>query len=151
MSEQHTPNRRAFLNTAAAGAAVVGLGLTANAHAAGTDTIKVGIVGCGGRGSGAGENVLSSAPGVEIVALGDYFEAKAKALAGKLNKFAQNDAKAKELGNKANVSPDHCFGGLDAFEKVINAPGVNYVILATSPGFRPQHLQAAGNRARWPG
>src|SRR5207247_5966943 len=60
-----------------------------------------------------------------------------------LGNFTENDAKCKELGNKANIADDHCHVGLDAYEKVINTPGINYVILATPPGFRPLHIQAA--------
>src|SRR5215469_7239670 len=70
-------NRRDFLKTAtvAAGAAVVSnLSLAPAVHAAGSDQIKVGIVGCGGRGTGAGENVLNAARGVTIYALGDVFK-----------------------------------------------------------------------------
>jgi predicted dehydrogenase len=57
--------------------------------------------------------------------------------------FAEKDGRCKELGNKVNIPEDRAFGDLDAFEKVIDTPGVNYIILATPPGFRPQHIQAA--------
>ncbi|HEY7158341.1 MAG TPA: twin-arginine translocation signal domain-containing protein, partial [Gemmataceae bacterium] len=76
-------NRRDFLKTATAatGAAVLSnLSLTPAVHAAGSDQIKVGLVGCGGRGSGAAENVLSAAPGVRIVAVGDVFPEPLKAI-----------------------------------------------------------------------
>src|SRR4051812_23730015 len=151
MSDTHQPEaspatRRDFLKTTgvAAGAALAThLSLAPNVHAAGSDTIKVGLVGCGGRGHGAAENVLQSSKGVEIVALGDYFGDKAQLLRKQLMATAGKDDHIRELGNKVNVPEDQCFSGLDAYEKVINAPGVNYVILATSPGFRPTHLQAA--------
>lgn len=136
--------RREFLKTttaAAIGAAVSSLSLVPPVHANGSDSIKVGIIGCGGRGSGAGENVLQAAKGVEIVALGDYFENNAYALKDRLRAFAEEDAKVKELGNKC-VDPA-VYGGLDAYKKVIDTPGLNYVILATPPGFRPLHIQAA--------
>jgi predicted dehydrogenase len=110
-------------------------------HAAGSDAVKVGIIGCGGRGSGAGENVLQSAKGVEVVALGDYFENNAYALKDRLRAFTEEDKTCKELGNKC-VEPA-VYGGLDAYKKVLDTPGLNYVILSTPPGFRPYHLQAA--------
>ena len=142
MSEQR--NRRDFLKTstvAAAGAALSTLALTPSVHAAGSDTIKVGLIGCGGRGSGAAENVLQSAPNVEIVAIGDVFKAKTDGLRNHLTRWIANDKTAKELGNKVDLPPERCFVGVDAYEKVISSPA-NYIILATPPGFRPPHIQA---------
>src|SRR5262249_25620507 len=141
MSEQ---NRRDFLKTSTvAGAALAApLSLVGNVHAEGKDTIKVGVIGCGGRGSGAAENVLHAAKGVEVVALGDFFKPKADSLRNRLTRLGMQDQKVKELGNKVDIPPERCFGGLDAYKQVINA-GVNYVILATPPGFRPVHLEAA--------
>src|SRR4051812_4307545 len=142
MTSKKFPSRRRFLATAGAAAATTAF-LAPAIHAAGSETIKVGLIGCGGRGSGAAENVLSSAKGVEIVALGDFFKNKADNLRKNLKGFAESDETCKKLGNKADVSEDNCHGGLDAYERVLNTPGINYVILATPPGFRPVHLQAA--------
>jgi predicted dehydrogenase len=146
MSEQ---NRRDFLKTttvAAAGAALSTLTLTPSVHAAGSDTIKVGIIGCGGRGSGAAENVLNSAPNVEIVALGDVFKYKTEGLRNHLKRWIEGKEgkTAKEMGNKVSLPDDHCFTGLDNAEKVINSDA-NYIILATPPGFRSVHIQAVVN------
>jgi predicted dehydrogenase len=133
--------RRDFLKTTAAVAA--GLGVVANAHAAANDdTIRVGIIGCGGRGTGAGHNVLVSAKNVQVVALGDAFEDRLKGCLAELKKQEGRDKKIKELGNKVDVPEDRRFVGLDAYQKVLDS-GVNYVILATPPGFRPIHLDAA--------
>ena len=143
MSEKH--NRRDFLKTstvAAAGAALSTLALTPNVHAAGSDTIKVGIIGCGDRGSGAAENVLSAAPNVEIVSLGDVFQFRVDGLRNRLKRFVENDATAKNFGNKTDLPDDRCFVGLDCYEKVINSPA-NYIIMTSPPGFRPIHIQAA--------
>jgi predicted dehydrogenase len=142
MTTDHIPTRRTFLKSAAATGAVLAAGNALNAHAAGSDEIKVGMVGCGGRGRGACENVLSSAKGVKIVALGDAFNQKAYDLREHLVSWVKG-GKAKELDNEVDIPLDRCFGGLDAYEKVITCAEVNYVMLATPPGFRPQHIQAA--------
>jgi myo-inositol 2-dehydrogenase/D-chiro-inositol 1-dehydrogenase len=124
-------SRRAFvkISGASAGAAVLS-SLGANhvvAASAGSDTIKVGLVGCGGRGTGAALNCLESSPGVKIVALADLFE-------------RQVNAARTKLGGK--VSPEQCFWGFDAYQKLL-ATDVDLVILATPPGFRPGHFAAA--------
>ena len=70
-------SRRDFLKTstvAAAGAAATSLGALSNVHAAGSDTIKVGLIGCGGRGTGAAEQSINSAPNVKLYAMGDLFQ-----------------------------------------------------------------------------
>jgi myo-inositol 2-dehydrogenase/D-chiro-inositol 1-dehydrogenase len=135
--------RRDFLKTTAAASAVVAtqLGLPA-VHAAGSDRIKVGLIGCGNRGRGAAENVLSSASGVQIVALGDAFAEPLKNACELLTKFVQRQ-EIKDRDNTVDLPESRCFVGLDAYEKVIRCPEVNYVILATPPGFRPIHIEAA--------
>jgi predicted dehydrogenase len=146
MSSTHsTPgaSRRDFLkSTAAVGAAAVAahLSLASSARAAGDDVIKVGLIGCGGRGSGAADNVLHSAKGVQIVALADAFGDRLNGCRRRLEGLKDDD-KVKELGNGVDVE-GRCFVGLDAFEHLLKTD-VNYVILATPPGFRPIHLQAA--------
>src|SRR5262245_2747988 len=130
--------RRDFIKTAAAGAAVAAanLSLLGNVHAAGSDTIKVGIIGCGGRGGGAGRDVLQAAPNVQIVAIGDVFKFRVNETRDELIQMGKSEA-AKKLSNSVDLPEDRCFVGIDCHERVINAPGVNYVILATPPGFRP--------------
>jgi predicted dehydrogenase len=98
-----------------------------------TDTIRVGLVGCGGRGSGAASQALSADPNVVLIAMGDAFE-------DQLQKSLQS--LQKEHGEKVKVTSDKCFVGLDAYQKVINS-GVDVVLLATPPGFRPVHFKAA--------
>jgi predicted dehydrogenase len=142
MSSDSGASRRDFLKTTAAAAGVLATqGLMASAHAAGSDRIKVGLIGCGGRGSGAADNVLHSAKGVSIVAIGDAFKDRAEGCRHRLSDMAKNDEKVKELGNTVELSDDRVFVGLDAFEKVI-ASDANYIMLATPPGFRPQHIEA---------
>jgi predicted dehydrogenase len=128
-----TATRRTFLKT---GAAVVGGTLAApvipGAWAAGSDEIRIGLIGCGGRGRGAAKDALQAAEGVRLVAMGDAFP----------DRLAETRENLKTLGERAVVSDDRCFVGLDAYQKVI-AADVNYIILATPPGFRPEHLRAA--------
>ena len=144
-SNQAGASRREFLKTTAAAAAgsalTAGFGF-ADVHAGGSDTIKVGVVGCGGRGSGATDNVLHSSRNVKIVALADVFEFRLDGLRRRVHELAQSD-EVRNLGNGADLPDSRCHHGLDAYEKVINDPEVNYVILATPPGFRPMMLEAA--------
>jgi predicted dehydrogenase len=138
-------SRRDFLKTTtvAAGAALAAnLTFLSNAHAAGGDKIKVGLIGCGGRGSGAADNVLRAAPNVEIMALGDVFPFRVNDLRKNLLELARNDSKLKELNNTVDLPEERCFAGLNAYKQVIES-GANYIILTTPPGFRPLHLEAA--------
>ena len=96
-------------------------------------TLKVGLIGCGGRGSGAASQALNADPNVVLTAMGDAFE-------DQLQKSLQSLQKS--CGDKVKVTPDKCFVGLDAYQKVIDS-GVDVVLLATPPGFRPTHLKAA--------
>ncbi len=134
-SGKASATRRNFLKTTAAAAAGTSLAIPtlAGAHAAGSDVIRVGVIGCGGRGSGAAGNVLESAPGVKIVAMGDAFKDRLDESLANLKK---------KHADKIEVTPDRCFVGFDAYQKVI-ASDANYIILATPPAFRPEHLKAA--------
>jgi predicted dehydrogenase len=132
MSEKHSSlSRRDFLNASAATAALVATGNYA--HAQSSDTIKVGLIGCGGRGTQAAMNAVEAAPNVEIVAMGDLFKDRLDSSKSTLQKNA---------GKSFKVTDDHSFVGFDAYKKVIASP-VNYIILATPPGYRPEHLTAA--------
>lgn len=99
------------------------------------DVLKVGLIGCGGRGTGAAKQALKADKAVVLTALGDVFEDQLKRSLETL----KND---KEVGEKVKANPDTCFVGLDAYKKVIES-GVDVVILAEPPGFRPKHLRAA--------
>ncbi len=98
-----------------------------------TDTLRIGLVGCGGRGAGAADDALTADPNVVITAMGDLFE-------DRLQTTLQNLRKAH--GDRVKVTPETSFGGLDAYKKVI-ASGVDVVLLATPPGFRPAQIKAA--------
>ena len=129
-------SRRNFIKTATAaavGSTVATQFSLPGAYAAGSDEIRVGLIGCGGRGTGAARNVLGAAKGVRIVAMGDAFKDRAEqSLTGLKQRFSAD----------VDVTPDRLFVGLDAYKKVI-ASDVNYIILATPPAFRPVHLKAA--------
>jgi myo-inositol 2-dehydrogenase / D-chiro-inositol 1-dehydrogenase len=95
--------------------------------------LKAGVIGCGGRGSGAATDWLSAGPNVTITALGDVF------------KDRLDSCRAKIKDNfKVEVAEENCFVGFDAYQKVIDS-GVDVVILATPPKFRPIHFEAAVN------
>ena len=131
--------RREFIKTsstaALAGSVVAQHLLTPAARAASPgDTLKVGLIGCGGRGTGAAAQAMKADSNVELFAVGDAFE---RPLAAALK------AVASEAGEgKVKVKPENMFTGLDAYKKVL-ASGIDLVILATPPGFRPLHLRAA--------
>ncbi len=132
-----TTSRRDFLKTSSAAAAGLtlagGLSFARSAHAAGSDVIKVALIGAGGRGTGAAENCLEASPAIRIFAIADAFENRAKGAAESLRK---------QFPDRADVAPERIFVGLDAYCKAI-AAGVDMVILATPPGFRPAHYAAA--------
>src|SRR5436190_16602644 len=124
--------RRSFLTASAATAALVASGNYA--HAQGSDSIRVGLIGAGGRGTDAAVNVCALSKGVEISAIGDLF---ADHIDSKKN--ALRDAlMGKGQAESYKVTDDRCFSGFDAYKKVL-ASDVNYIILATPPGYRPLH------------
>jgi myo-inositol 2-dehydrogenase/D-chiro-inositol 1-dehydrogenase len=129
--------RRTFVQTAAAATAAVVL--PGGINVAGSDVIRVGVIGCGGRGTGAAANVMEGADGVEVVALGDLMPDRLAECRQQLSKLA-SDSPA--MAAKYKVTDDKCFTGFDCYQKVL-ATDVNYVILAAAPGFRPKHLEAA--------
>ena len=130
-------SRRDFLKTATTAAVATAVAPKVDffpaVHAAGSDAIRVGLIGCGGRGTGAADDVLSSADGVTLVAMGDVFPDRLT---------ASRDRLRQKFADKIAVTDDRSFTGFDAYKKVL-ASDINYVILATPPGFRPTHLSAA--------
>ena len=126
-------SRRNFIkSTAGVSLAMLGAGVN-RIYAEGTDKIRVGVIGCGGRGTGAALNCVNSADGVEIVAMGDLFHDRLDASLAKMSR---------EADDKVSVTNETCFTGFDAYKKVL-ACDVDMVILATPPHFRPIHLKAA--------
>ena len=95
--------------------------------------IKAGLIGCGGRGTGAAVNFLDAGPNLQITALGDVFQ----------DKIDNCRAKLKEQKD-IEIADENCFVGFDSYEKVIDS-GVDLVLLCTPPHFRPAHVEAAVN------
>ncbi|MBL8763649.1 MAG: Gfo/Idh/MocA family oxidoreductase [Phycisphaerae bacterium] len=133
-------SRREFVKAGALAATAMASGLPVfAAHAAGADSIRVGVIGLGGRGTGAAVDSLSASPKVRIVALADAF---ADRLSGSLEYLKKGDDVPEELRARVDVPEDRRFVGFDAYKKLL-ASDVDLVILATPPHFRPIHFEAA--------
>jgi predicted dehydrogenase len=100
------------------------------------DPIRVGVIGCGGRGTGAAANAIKAHPLVNIVAMADLFEDRLK---GSYNWLANDE----EYMGQVNIDPANMFVGFDAYKQLLSLYEIDYVILATPPGFRPIHFDAA--------
>lgn len=127
-------SRRDFIkasSTVSMAAMISGTGIL---FASGSDKIRVGLIGCGGRGTGAAIDCVNSSPNIVITAMGDLFKDR---LDSSLNRLKKKLKKENLL-----VSRDAFFFGFDAFKKVI-ACDVDMVILGAPPHFRPEHLKAA--------
>jgi predicted dehydrogenase len=132
-------SRRDFMrNTTAAaasvGAATFGVPNIALAQSGG-DTLKVGLIGCGGRGTGAARQALLADPNTELVAMGDAFSDRLEGSLANLKKAGSG------VEDRVKVDPDHQFTGFDCYQGVVDACDV--VVLAAPPAFRPKHLRAA--------
>ncbi|MEW6072859.1 MAG: Gfo/Idh/MocA family oxidoreductase [Planctomycetota bacterium] len=133
-------DRRTVLKAAGATAAALTIGRSA--HTAGRDTLRVGLIGCGGRGTGAAINCKDAAEGVEIVALGDVFPDRVDSSRTELANLFTAARQENPAARWFQVTDQTCFTGFDAYRQVL-AQDVDLVILATPPHFRPLHLQAA--------
>jgi predicted dehydrogenase len=159
-------NRRSFLSKSlAAGAAASAYTILRPelVRGAGKEKLRAGLVGCGGRGTGAAADLLSADPHVELVAMGDIFDDKLQASLSKLRdpKFlaeaSPKNAAAftgqplgelvESIRKRVAVDPEHCFVGFDAYRKVI-ASELDVVLLCTPPGHRPAQFEAAVNGGR---
>jgi predicted dehydrogenase len=124
-------DRREFLKTAAVAGTLAAAG---HVTAGGDDLLRVGLIGCGNRGTGAATQALKADKHVQLVALADAFE-------DRLHECLETLKKDKDSASKVAVKPDYCFVGFDAYKHVIAASDV--VLLCTPPHFRPLHLKAA--------
>jgi myo-inositol 2-dehydrogenase/D-chiro-inositol 1-dehydrogenase len=132
--------RRNFLKTSATVTAATALGtldLSRSAHAAGSDTLKVGMIGCGGRNTGAGAQALRADKGARLVAMCDMFLDRVK----EARQAIKTDLTKDEKADQVQVTEDHCFTGFDGYRKVIEASDV--VCIANAAKFHPFHVKAA--------
>ena len=131
-------SRRDFIKTSAAVSAALAAPaiLSGNLLAAeNSGTLRIGLIGCGGRGTGAAAQALQADDNVVLTAVGDAF-------AEPLERSVRELQSGEKTGPKVKVAPEKRFVGLDAYQRVIDS-GVDVVLLATPPGFRPVHLKAA--------
>jgi myo-inositol 2-dehydrogenase/D-chiro-inositol 1-dehydrogenase len=149
------PSRRQFIQGASAlvaGGVILGANaqLARSAFVSGTDEIKIGLIGCGGRGRGAALQALGTTGKVTLWAMADAFQDRVD---DSLNYLKTQVEEGKGQKNHRfdestiDVSKDRQFVGFDAYQKVIDS-GVDVVILATTPGFRPIHYEAAVNAGK---
>jgi predicted dehydrogenase len=132
-------SRRQFLKasaaTAVAGAALSQLPTAAAARLQGRQILKIGLIGCGGRGTGAATQALRADPNVKLWAMADAFR-------DRLDRSLATLRKDQAVADKIDINDQRCFAGFDAYQQVINS-GVDVVLLCTPPGFRPLHMRAA--------
>ena len=132
--------RRNFLATGAvATAAISGFPFVHTSRAQATKPLNIGVIGCGGRGTGAAENALTAAPNIHLIALADPFADRVERCLKSLTSPAR---KRKTPLEGVEVKDDHIFTGLDCYKKLLET-NVDYVILAEPPGFRPISFAAA--------
>jgi predicted dehydrogenase len=136
---EENSSRRNFLKASAAmamaGATAGRTRLAHGAFAGGDDVLRVALIGCGSRGTGAASQALQADENVKLVAMADAFEDRLELSLATLRKTP-------EIADKIDVSADHKFVGFDAYHQAIDS-GVDVVLLTTPPHFRPMHLKAA--------
>ncbi len=136
MIDPKTPQaRRDFLKASALGTALAA-GFPAILSAQSTKAIKVGLVGCGGRGTGAASQALNADDYSELTAVADVYQDRIDDSLNTLRTVSDG-----KISHKVKVDPKNQFVGLNAYQKLIDS-GVDVVLLATPPGFRPQHIRA---------
>src|SRR5262245_56534067 len=120
-------SRRRFLKTSSVAAVTGAIAahefIPSNVHAAGSDALRIGLIGCGGRGTGAAAQALRADANVKLVALGDAFKDRLETSLATLKK-------EKDVAHKIDVPAERCFVGFNAYEDVI-ASGVDVVLLTT--------------------
>jgi len=133
--KKHETTRRDFLKTSSvlASTAMTGaLGFQHRLFAAGSDTLRVGMIGCGGRNTGAAAQAMAADPGARLVAMCDIFMDRVKTKRGVLKQQAPD---------QIAVDDDHCFDGFDGYKKVIESSDV--VVIANAAKFHPLHTLTA--------
>ncbi len=138
MNNPHKPTRRDLLVSGTA-AAVIGATPVLGRRGESKEVLKVGLVGCGGRGTGAAAQALRADPNTKLVALADAFP---DALQNSLRTLSGTA----DIADRVDVTPENQFVGFDAYKGVID--NCDVVLLATSPHFRPLHVEAAVNAGK---
>jgi myo-inositol 2-dehydrogenase / D-chiro-inositol 1-dehydrogenase len=136
------PSRRNFIKqtSVTAGGIALASSIARSAYAAGSDEIRLALIGCGGRGTGATDNIMETKGNVKLIAVADPFEEKAKTAIGQLEKKHKKD-------NKVDVKPENIFTGLDGYKRAIDTD-CDLVIIATPPGFKPQQFDYAVQKGK---
>lgn len=146
MADSITPNRRRFIQTSAAAAAGgVLLSSATPVHAAGSDVLKIGLVGTGGRGSGAAVNALVADPNCRLVALCDIFPDRIESGLKAITQTAKDEEKERKTTTilpRIDVKDERKYSGFDGYKQLIDSD-VDVVLLCSTPGFRPIHLAYA--------
>jgi hypothetical protein len=134
-NESHPTTRRDFLVRSAVLAGTgtaAGLALSRSAHAAGSERIKIGLIGCGGRGAGAVVSALSVNPAARLTAMADAFRDRMENARKRI---------AAKMPDQVAVDDDHLFDGFEGHQRLLES-GVDVAILAEPPHFRPMHAEA---------
>ncbi len=137
-------SRRDFMKasaTAMVSLPAFSLGLPSRAYAAGSGRIRIGAIGCGGRGSGAIINCLEADDGVELVAIADAFPDRIDSGTGKIRQWCEKGGRA--FAERVKVTPDTTFPGFTGYKQLLALKEVDLVLIATPANFHPVHLEAA--------
>lgn len=140
-----TVNRRDCLkSTAVAGGALVPMALATRAHAAGSDEVKIGLIGCGGRGTGAAAQAMSVGENVKLHAMADAFDDRLEIAISSLSRGKAGKSKVEKGSGFRNldVPPERRFVGLDAYRRLMDSD-IDLAILTGPPGYRPLHFERA--------
>ncbi len=133
---QNAVSRRSFLTSAVAAASAFEIVRPEQVRGWADEKLKAGLVGCGGRGTQAVENILTGCDNVELVSMADVFEDRLEGSIRDLKRLPPR------LADRVKVDAEHRFVGFDGYRKAIES-GVDIVMLATPPGYRPMHFEAA--------
>ena len=130
--------RRGAIKSAAVGIAALSMAQRM-VHAQGNEVLRVGLVGCGGRGTGAAQNTMNADKYAHVVALADAYEDRLQSC---------RESLSRRYAEQSPIKDEHCYVGVDAYQKLIAEADVDIVLLCTPPHFRPAHLEAAINAGK---
>ena len=136
MNEEKRPSltrREVLASSAAAATVLTATGTAATPTLTRRETIRIGLIGCGGRGVGALHDALNADPDTVVTAVADVFAPQAKAVPKKVSKF----------GKRVQITPERTFVGLDAYARLVASDQVDYVLIACPPKFHAHFLEAA--------